>query len=641
MQVQADPSVIGPSGSPAAQTLSVADGMRTEIAPFDMPWPFLKHTASIFIRGKGHVTIVVLADGRQIAAADADASDAWKRMAVTFAPVMLAETHQLQLVTTGTVWVDAMQVEPGESPTPYKSAMPCEVSAAAVSPGEVSAARIQFIDKPATIDFAVTGNAKDAILKAKVVDLFGDEKTLDGIKLSSDFLRRGQLHYDVFADRPLGQFRIEAWVEDSAGNRISTFNESVVTRLRRPRHWNEDAPDSPFGIHMASITRHLLLAKAIGVNWTRLHDAGCAYTCWAFVEPHKGQWTFHDDDIARYRKNHIEILGMLGTAPPWATGVPAKPNGPDYWDRWVEPRDNADYANYVHVMTSRYKDAIRYWDIWNEPWGKFWSKWDDAEKKIDRSATPAEDFAKLQAAAYDAAKKVDPNLTLTGIDTMGGSIGVKWTKPLVDLGALSTCDVYDYHFYNTEQNGFPKDAADRTFEDSWRPAIDHLGGKLDKPVWMSEGNGANRMIVRGMYHYTLPPSVADEDFLRLCDYQSRYMTRVLSRGVKKIFMYGINVGGEWRAGPGDFQTLVNDDAFAHPEAAAHSALAYELEDTHFIERIDPVKGIHAYLFEGPKRSEAVILSEAKFASYIPPHLKDGAVRDLLAMTSSPVKHSKG
>ena len=145
---------------------------------------------------------------------------------------------------------------------------------------------------------------------------------------------------------------------------------------------------------------------------------------------------------------------------------------------------------------------------------------------------------------------------------------------------------------------------------------------------MSEGNGANRTIVRGFYHHTLPHSVPSEDFVRLCDYQSRYMTRVLSLGVKKIFLYGVNFGGEWRAGPGEFQCLVNDDCFAHPQAAAHSALAYELEDTDFVKRVDPAEGIHAYLFQGKGRSVAVILSEAKYGKYVLPHVENAATRDL-------------
>ena len=61
---------------------------------------------------------------------------------------------------------------------------------------------------------------------------------------------------------------------------------------------------------------------------------------------------------------------------------------------------------------------------------------------------------------------------------------------------------------------------------------------------MTEGNGPTARLCAGFYHYTLPSSVPAENFVRLADYQSRYMTRVLSMGVKKIFLYSINVGGE-------------------------------------------------------------------------------------------------
>src|SRR5207237_10397863 len=69
MQVEADPSAAGPSGS-AALKLSVGDSMRTEVAPFEVPWPFIPHTASAYLRGKGHLTIALLADGKRIGSAE-------------------------------------------------------------------------------------------------------------------------------------------------------------------------------------------------------------------------------------------------------------------------------------------------------------------------------------------------------------------------------------------------------------------------------------------------------------------------------------------------------------------------------------------------------------------------------------------
>jgi hypothetical protein len=146
---------------------------------------------------------------------------------------------------------------------------------------------------------------------------------------------------------------------------------------------------------------------------------------------------------------------------------------------------------------------------------------------------------------------------------------------------------------------------------------------------MTEGNGANRMLGRGFYHYTLPPGIASEDFVRTSDLNTRYMIRLLSMGVKKIFLYHINVGGTFTTAPSSFQALVTDDGYVHPEAAAHAQLAHELEDTHFAKHLDLGGGIHAYLFEGNHRAVAAILSEAKYRKdFVLPHPNDGAVRDL-------------
>ena len=63
---------------------------------------------------------------------------------------------------------------------------------------------------------------------------------------------------NVFPEKPYGAFRVEAWVENPDGQRISPYNEIVVYRLHRPRHWMEDSPNSSFGVHTNSTTRHIL-----------------------------------------------------------------------------------------------------------------------------------------------------------------------------------------------------------------------------------------------------------------------------------------------------------------------------------------------------------------------------------------------
>ena len=61
-------------------------------------------------------------------------------------------------------------------------------------------------------------------------------------------------------------------------------------------------------------------------------------------------------------------------------------------------------------------------------------------------------------------------------------------------------------------------------------------------------------------------------------------------------------------GPVDWTTLVTADGYLHPSAAAHSALAWLLEDTEFVRCVTLADGVYAYLFRGPARSVAAITS---------------------------------
>jgi len=138
-------------------------------------------------------------------------------------------------------------------------------------------ALVQFDDELPLIRFCISGNIPDAVLKVKVVNLYGEEKSLPNVAIGDGFIHYGMLRYNVFPDKPYGAFRIEAHVKKPNGERISPYYEIIVHRLHRPHYWMKDAPNSPFGIHTNSTVRHIMMAKAVGVNWTRLHDAGGTY----------------------------------------------------------------------------------------------------------------------------------------------------------------------------------------------------------------------------------------------------------------------------------------------------------------------------------------------------------------------------
>ena len=624
-----DEAVIGPSGAPALR-IDTPVMTRNYTAPVAIPWSFMQHTASLFLRGDASGRLVIIGDGRELASQPFNVHGTdWQRVQVTFAPVFRGEIHSVRIDGKGRFWVDALQVEAGPAARPYASPMAREV-ALGLPESDASSARVQFEDEPAVVRFCVTGTSS-GILKASVINVYGDRKDLPPVAIGAAFRQDGTLRYDVFADRPYGPFRIEARVENAQGQDISPPNELVVFRLRRPRYWGKDAPDSPFGVHTDPNTRHLLMAKAVGVNWVRLHDAGAQFIGWSFLEPAKGQWTFFDKDIERYRTYHLKILGMLETAPGWATNW--KKPATAYFERFMEPLDQADFANYVRTVTARYKGVIDSYEVWNEPWGALFMSYDFDEKQgktfedhFVRGKTPEADYARLMHTAYTAAKEVDPTIRILGFNSTSGDSGRNWTKGILDAGGLQSCDAFSYHHYTTDFNGGPDDSAAKAYADATGPIV-AAKGAMPLPVWMSEGDVLQNGLNFGMYHYTTLENPGDDN-IGAANRLARYMVSHRALGEVRTFLYSMHAQDYFAPTPQEWSTLVTSEGYLHPSAAAHSALAWLLEDTRFVKLGKLADGVYAYYFQGKSRAVAVLSTETVHAPFMIPHAKGIAVVDL-------------
>jgi len=608
VQVDSDAAVPGPSGI-AALRISAPDGIRVYSAPFAVPWSFETHVASLDVRGDWEGLLIVAGGRGEICASQPLklSGELWQRVALSFKPILLAPAHHLRLEGKGTLWLDRLQVEPATAASAFAPQRPAEVSLA-LPPSDASAARVIFAGEPLSIRYAVVGASAGAVLRARLVTLYGDQELLPSVRLGADGASAGSLACEPVAQHPLGVYRLEAWVEDAGGTAASAVNELVFYRLNRPRYWGQDAPNSCFGTHTLSTTRHLAMAKAVGCNWVRLHDAGTAYIGWSFLEPEKGQWRFRDADLKRYRDHHLKILGLLSTSPGWASnwGKPAT----GYFERYMEPLSLDDWAHAVRTIVSRYRGVIDTYEIWNEPWGgAFWSLTFDPNHGSDYvahfvpSATPAADYARLQKTAYAAAHEVYPQVTIVGFNTYGAENGATWTREVLESGGLETCDVISYHHYESALTGFPGDATEKAYQAAVGPIVEKLG-QVPKPVWMSEGAPLSGDPSNGFYRHTLPYENG-EDSWRMADRLARYVVSRRATGERKAFLYTMH-GQSTFGGPMEWSTLVTADGFLHPTAAAHSALAWLLEDTEYVRRAALADGVHAYLFSGPARAVAVV-----------------------------------
>jgi hypothetical protein len=93
-----------------------------------------------------------------------------------------------------------------------------------------------------------------------------------------------------------------------------------------------------------------------------------AYTDWANLEPQKGQWNFATLDayVGLAEKNNVSVLIPLVFTPRWASARPGEPSAYSPGNA-AEPRDIADWRNYVRVVAVRYKNRVHCYEIWNEP----------------------------------------------------------------------------------------------------------------------------------------------------------------------------------------------------------------------------------------------------------------------------------
>jgi hypothetical protein len=135
-----------------------------------------------------------------------------------------------------------------------------------------------------------------------------------------------------------------------------------------PRPSRADPPASPFGVNSHIATRSGSLAAmpwaadvvaGSGAGWARedFH--------WYWIEPAPGQfhWESFDRMVDLLAARGVNIIGVLGHPPGWATWEPGDdPSGLSF--RAPDPQA---FANYAAAVVTRYRGRIVHWEIWNEP----------------------------------------------------------------------------------------------------------------------------------------------------------------------------------------------------------------------------------------------------------------------------------
>jgi hypothetical protein len=596
---------LGPSG---VESLKLRGPVELTSSPFAVVDHFSPHVVSVFARGSGRLDLALRTGNRDLARGSLELDPVeWRRHWLRFDPVPLAERgHVVRLVGDADIEIDGLQIEAGETPGDLRSEPRLAIASAARD-------SIVFDNEPHTVRVRSIHADRNTRVRLTMTDVWGSTREIIAP------LVEGAATV-ALTDPPATQFgavRVEAALIDMSGRELAPAREVVLHRLRSPRLRDRDGLASPFGVHCAAVGRQLRMAKAIGANWVRLHDAADRLTGWHFVEPSAGEWSFDDDSVDRIRSHRLMILGMLSTAPRWASLM--QEPWYDYFDKFYPPRDLSEWSNYVRTVVGRYRGRIDHWDVWNEPWNDAWwpagldpSK--EGSARYVRAPDAPEQYVKLQQAAFDAARDANPDAVIVGLnstDSLPGETnfgGAEWTQRWLAGGGLQTCQVVGYHQYASGVALMPDDFVQRGLSTA-------VGALSPAPrVWFTEGQATLGLTRDGLYSRTLVHA-SQEHVPVTADRLARHVIALLARGIEKTFVYSMH-GYNDLENPGEWNILVTGDGALHPSAGAYSTMAWHLEGLHFDRHVPLTDDAHAWVFAGAERAVVVVAPHAGFRGIV-------------------------
>jgi len=536
----------------------------------------------------------------------------WKRVSATLKlPYVVDEYMLLKVGSNQGFWIDGLQLQEGSTAGALTRSLGDRLQMKATRPFGLSTG-----SEPMNITYAVLTDVPPGTrIGGNLVDALGHVQPIAPVAITSSNGSAAQLDLPEHHSGSYGTFRAELRLVDPAGKPLSDWAEAVVHHVRPARMLTQDAPDSPFGVHIDPIPGYAQMVKMLGFNWVRIHDAAAYLTKWYFLEdrPDHFDFTRADDGVKLFRDSHLMILGMLDTSPTWRSDCQVK----DWFAKYhiPTPQNMTHWEAYCRQVVGRYKNDIHDWEVWNEPYVNDFFRLRDDPKAANGSipGTPA-DYVPLLEVANRAAKAVDPACTVLWSDAVGN-----WSRGCNDHAAWKYCSQASYHNYSSVSPlAFPDFGAEIKSLRNGLPA-----DRQDMVFWNTEGGvgGANDTHI--LMHTAKPGDPAGA--LQQAEFLVRYELASQVYGARRFFLYTFHYHG-WNPS----WDLLLPDGKLPPHASALSAMMWHLEGKRFAQTVPLTEAFSAYVFAGPREDVVVVLAHSPLGELLKVSTlpADGVIRDM-------------
>lgn len=322
------------------------------------------------------------------------------------------------------------------------------------------------------------------------------------------------------------------------------------------------------------------LVADTGIGWVRLEPV------WEHLEVEKGKfrWEPYDRMVEAASSKELNLSALLG-----------------YQTEWADPTSGSDaaldsFAVYTSKLVTRYKDKIKFWEIWNEEdWMGFWQP----------KADPVVYTALLKRASVSA-KKADPEAKIL----VGGLTGnylargrYKFLTEIYKNGGGPFLDVVAIHPYVAPLSPEQDNNYSLQIEDTMQRMDQFKDAK--KRIWITELGWPTG---RG----TIEEHMANEvnvDPEKQAQYAVRSHIVALSAGsVDKIYWYRFKNPGYDPDISEQNYGLLNADLSPKPSYVAYRVMVSKLTGLNYTGRLNLGEPLRGYVFGDGKRSVKVLWS---------------------------------